>query len=453
MKRNDLIVLGVLTAVLVVGIAMLLIQRRVPPGIEQQHITPSEAGYHGREEARNDEPHTTVYWVSIDGLRPDYLDRAHTPFFDFLRETGAYSLEHEPVFPSVTFPSHVSQATGVTVRQHGIPANRFYDLETGELHSYPGDSRLLEAEPIWTTAVRQGLRVASLGWVLAHGQTGDHVADFFDPEFPRGLPNEERLGRLLDLWRGDEDPGDPLRLLMGYAVGPDSPGHRHGPESDEVIAAVEEIDAILGRHYEEIVALWNERRSPPDAFYFVLTSDHGMSEVHTLVHPGRLTGLEDSDDAILVSVGPVLNLYLDRALPSDERERVLRQTLTRLEDYDFVRAHPREELPPEWGYAHPTRTGDLVVTLPPGYTFSGKPEGITLSAEEGDGPFGMHGYAPADDPNMTTVAFFHRHPAPLGGTDLGPIDSLQLHPTVARLLGISPAPGTTGEPIEFNDIK
>ncbi len=447
MKKNDLIVLGILAAVLVGGIALMLIQRRVPPGVEEEYITPSEAGRHARAEAVAAEPVTAVYWISIDGLRPDMLERAETPFFDRLLAEGAYSLEHEPVFPSVTFPSHVSQATGVRVRDHGIPHNRFFDLETGDVHHYPSDSRLLEAEPIWNTAARQGLRVASLDWVLAHHQTGDHASEFFDPEYQRGLANEERLARLLNLWKTDEGADEPLRLMMGYAVGPDSPGHRHGPESDEVIAAIEEIDDILGRHYEEIVELWDERREPEDAFYFIVTSDHGMSEVHTLVNGERLTGLQDREEVTLIGGGPVGHAYLDPGMLPQDRERLLRETLERLEDFDFARAYLRGELPDDWGYDHPSRTGDLIVVLDPGYTFSGKPDAVTLSAEKGDGPFGMHGYPPGEDPNMNTVALFNRHPHPLGGADLGPVHSLQLHPTVARLLNISPAEGADASPI------
>lgn len=163
MNKKDLIFLAILTAVLAGGVALMLIQRRVPPGLEEEHITPSEGGYYGPEESANEAPPlTAVHWISIDGVRPDYLERGDTPFFDRLIAEGAYSLEHEVVFPSFTFPSHVSQATGVPVREHGIPHNRFHDSETGRTHSYSGDSRLLEAEPIWTTAARQGLRVRSL---------------------------------------------------------------------------------------------------------------------------------------------------------------------------------------------------------------------------------------------------------------------------------------------------
>ncbi len=450
MKKNDLIVLGILAAVLVAGIVMLLTQRRVPPGVGEQHVTPSEAGYYGRADRATDraEPVSVVYWISIDGLRSDYLERADTPFFDFLLAEGAYSLEHEVVFPSTTFPSHVSQATGVRPGEHGITANSFHDLETGREYHFPSDSSLLEAEPIWNTAVRQGLRVASLDWVLSHAQTGPYSADYFDPEYQRGLSNEERLRRLLDILLTDEH-SEPLRLLMGYTVGPDSPGHRFGPDSDEVVSAVEEIDAILGRHYEELVEFWNENMAPDDELYFTVTSDHGMSEVHTLVHPDHLTGLSDREDVRLITSANIAHVYLDSELSPGQRDELVEETLDRLAEFGFVRAYTRESLPAEWGYDHPSRTGDLLIVLESGYTFSRRPHGIRMAPEEGTGPFGMHGYDPVQDPDMNTVALFHRYPISFGGTDLGPVHSLQLHPTVARLLGITPAETAQSRPIDL----
>src|SRR3954463_3752397 len=75
-------------------------------------------------------PRTVVVWISIDGLRPDYLDRAPTPLFhQFMRE-GAFSRQLVTITPSLTFPSHVSEATGVPADGHGIPANDFYDSAT-----------------------------------------------------------------------------------------------------------------------------------------------------------------------------------------------------------------------------------------------------------------------------------------------------------------------------------
>src|SRR5437764_5993639 len=73
---------------------------------------------------------TVVVWISMDGVRPDYLDRAATPLFHRLIGEGWYSKQLITIVPSLTFPSHVSEATGVPAAVHGIPANDFYDTAT-----------------------------------------------------------------------------------------------------------------------------------------------------------------------------------------------------------------------------------------------------------------------------------------------------------------------------------
>src|SRR5690554_1798607 len=71
------------------------------------------------------EPKRTVVWVSVDGVRPDYVRRGNTPTLRRLMREGAYTEELIPVFPSLTFPSHVSLATGVKAGKHGVMGNSF----------------------------------------------------------------------------------------------------------------------------------------------------------------------------------------------------------------------------------------------------------------------------------------------------------------------------------------
>src|SRR5215208_8214853 len=98
-----------------------------------------------------------VIWLSLDGMRGDYVDRDRDrlPTLSRLMRDGAFTRELAPVFPSITFPSHVSQVTGVPVSQHGVSGNTFYDSRTKRLYKYPDDAALIEAEPIWMTAARQ----------------------------------------------------------------------------------------------------------------------------------------------------------------------------------------------------------------------------------------------------------------------------------------------------------
>jgi predicted AlkP superfamily pyrophosphatase or phosphodiesterase len=401
-------------------------------------------------------PTRTVVWLSIDGIRPDYLDRVETPFLDKLIREGAHSRELVPVFPSLTFPSHVSQATGVKVKQHGVPGNSFIDSSDWRVHRYPWNSQLLEAEPIWNTATRQGVRTAVFDWPLSHAQRGEHATAFHGQRYIRGLSDEERLKMLLDAWdedkikiRRSDRPLAPLRLLMGYAVGPDSLGHQYGPDADPPAEKLEEVDAMLKSAMDRIVMQWEDQRRPADELYFILTTDHGMSAVHTLVNLERLAGLSDDSSIETITSGNVGHLSVREPVDGEAREAAIRRLVERAGQPQFARAWARDDLPEYWQYDHPTRTGDVVVVLNTGYTFSRRPDGVTGSAAEHGGPLGMHGYCPRENPEMNGQMVIWRYPEPIGGKDLGRVHSLQLHATVAKLLGIEPAEDARKDAIEL----
>ena len=101
-----------------------------------------------------------VVIVSADGFRWDLPGRAHTPTLDSLRRVGTHA-EMEPVFPSNTFPSHYSMATGLYPDSHGIVNNTFYSDSLGRYSM--GDTSAVRiaafygGEPLCNTAERQGL--------------------------------------------------------------------------------------------------------------------------------------------------------------------------------------------------------------------------------------------------------------------------------------------------------
>ena len=51
---------------------------------------------------------STVLIISLDGFRPDYIDRDVTPNMHALREKGVAPEFMRPSFPSVTFPNVTS---------------------------------------------------------------------------------------------------------------------------------------------------------------------------------------------------------------------------------------------------------------------------------------------------------------------------------------------------------
>jgi predicted AlkP superfamily pyrophosphatase or phosphodiesterase len=387
-----------------------------------------------------------VVWLSLDGLSSRYFERAKTPTFDHLRASGVSTLALEPVFPSITFPSHVSLATGVKVEEHGVPSNVFYDAKSDRTYAYPWYGTLLEAEPIWLTAARQERRVAVHDWPLSHGQRGRTTAVYFEPKFDITRTDEERLDKLLSVWSEDQGKAAaPLQLLMGYVVGTDKIGHQRGPDSHEVIAATEELDALLGSFVERATKIFDAQRVGKSQLYIVLTTDHGMAAVHTLVHLGRLADVEALDDVTQAATGSVGDLFFASDMP--QREAAIDAALAKIREHKFARAWRRDEIPEAWGLRHPTRVGDILIALDLGYTFSRQPKEITAPVNPQRGPLGMHGYDPAQYDEMCGPAIFWRYPDALPARKLDRIDALQLHPTVCQLLGIKASSKAKAEPI------
>ncbi|MFW5951108.1 MAG: alkaline phosphatase family protein [Gemmatimonadota bacterium] len=61
--------------------------------------------------------------VSIDGLRPDAIDKFGLKTLQRLMDEGSYTLEAQTIYPSKTLPSHTSMLTGQTPDGHGIAFN------------------------------------------------------------------------------------------------------------------------------------------------------------------------------------------------------------------------------------------------------------------------------------------------------------------------------------------
>ena len=64
-----------------------------------------------------------VVVISIDGLRPDAIERFGAPTLQRLMREGAYSLRARTTMPSRTLPSHTSMLTGVGPETHGVTWN------------------------------------------------------------------------------------------------------------------------------------------------------------------------------------------------------------------------------------------------------------------------------------------------------------------------------------------
>jgi predicted AlkP superfamily pyrophosphatase or phosphodiesterase len=396
-----------------------------------------------------------VFWLSIDGFRGDYLDHSQTPEFDALLSRSLYSRKLLPIFPSITFPSHVSQATGVQVQDHGISSNSFYDSLTSEILSYPNDSSFLQAEPIWQTAKRQGLKTAVSDWPLSYNQKGPASADYFHMAYEVELTDEERIERTLKAWeKGPSGKGN-YDLVMSYIVGTDSVGHSYGPRDGRVFREVERVDKLVGVIHRKIKEIAEKKYPDNYNLYFMITTDHGMIDVNEGVNIRILSELLETPEVRTITSGNVGHVFLDKVPTLAKRKEVIAKLSKIYKKYPFIKFYEKKNLPKRWEFAHKTRVGDLVVILDSGYIFTGGATRAVMPISEIGGPYGMHGYDPKSEKGMKGLFMLYRYPEFSRGVELKSAPhSLELHPSVSHLLGVKPAAGAKGRVIpEFKNLK
>ena len=209
-----------------------------------------------------------VILLSWDGVRHDMPDRARTPALDRVAQSGTHAALR-PVFPTNTFPNHVSLATGTFVDRHGIVGNVFEDRERGR-YRYSNDASWIEAEPIWAAAERQGVRAASFFWVGSETDWRGRGASYRRAPFDTKIGEDEKVDQIL-AWLdlpAAERPG----LIVSWWHGADHAGHERGPDHADVVRALERQDVQLLRLLEglDVRGAWDETT-------LIIVSDHGMS--------------------------------------------------------------------------------------------------------------------------------------------------------------------------------
>lgn len=369
----------------------------------------------------------TVIVLSLDGVRADYPDRAPLPGFSRIAREGARAARLEPVFPPITFPAHVTLATGASVDRHGIVANDFRDAERGRFR-YENDPSWQQAEPIWVAAERQGVPSAVYFWVGSDGPWRGTAARYFERPFDDDVPEAKKVDRIL-AWL-DLPPAERPRLVLSWWHGADRAGHRSGPDAPAVNAAMAEQDAQLVR----LLAGLDARKAWADTT-LLLVSDHGMAQVSEGIDLAASLAEQGIESETYPS-GGIAAIHLADPAQRDAAKAAL-------EAIPGVRAYASDALPAAWRYGPASRLGDFVAVTEPPRVFRG---GTLQRVSAGVGLMnGAHGYDAARQDMAAVFYAMGRGVAP--GLALGTVSSLDVAPTIARLLGIDPPAQSEGKPI------
>jgi predicted AlkP superfamily pyrophosphatase or phosphodiesterase len=370
--------------------------------------------------------------LSWDGIRFDYLDRAETPALDRMRGEGVEAESLISVFPSSTFPSHVSLATGTYPDRHGIVGNVFRDRDRG-IYRYSDDASWIEAEPVWVTAERQGRRAAAFFWVGSDTDWRGIGPTYRKTPFDESVPESEKVDQILE-WL-DLPEGRAPALIVAWWHGCDAVGHKWGPENRRIADQLQRQDRELARLLEGLDA-----RDAWSTTTLLIVSDHGMAEADQAIDLRSFLETEGVR-AQVINGGGMAHVYLET--PAD-RKRVLEI----LGGLTGVRAYAGDSLPPHLRAYHPSRTGDIVALTEPPYLFEhlrGWERFKVGTWRRLRGPTGAHGYDPELEKMRAVFLAMGRGVRP--GTRLGPQRAVDVAPTVTRLLGIDPPLHSEGHPI------
>lgn len=374
-------------------------------------------------------PRPVTVLVGIDGFRADYLERGVTPRLAALAKAGATG-PMRPSFPTKTFPNHFAIVTGYRPDRNGIVGNSMIDpRRPGVMFSLGNTAQALdpfwwdEAEPVWITAEKAGLRAATMFWPGSEvAIQGRRPSDWM--RFDQNVSNVQRVNTLIDWLRRPAAFRPAFATVYFDTV--DTAGHKFGPDSAEVNAALAEVDARVGEMVDGAKALG----VPVN---WVIVADHGMRQTDE----SRVIQLDDLIDrasTIVVEGGPYA--AIEPVAGTDNR---VAEAL--LKPHDHMTCARKEDLPERLHYGSNPRVAAIICIAENGWTILSGPPQYPVKG-------GAHGYDNAD-PEMLAL-FIANGPAFARGASLPVFDNVAVAALLRAVLGLPEDAGADGK---LADVK
>lgn len=378
--------------------------------------------------------------VSIDGFRADYLQRGVTPQLAALAANGVEA-PMRPSFPTKTFPNHWAIVTGDRPDRNGIVANSMEDASRpDEKFTMASDDPYWwnEAEPIWVTAEKAGVRTATMFWPGSNVPWGGTKASSWPyaitggtrpsdwAQFNQAISGAQRVNMVLDVLRRPADIRPTFVTLYFDIV--DTAGHMYGPDASETTKALAEVDGYIG----DLVAGLKAMDQPAN---LVIVADHGMA-ASSSERVVALDKVADPANYRVVESGPYATLA---AVPG--REKALEAAL--LKPHAHMQCWRKGDIPVRFHYGTHRRIPPYLCLGETGWEI--QPTAPTKSVSGGS-----HGW---DDraPEMQAL-FIANGPAFAPGAKPAPdFANVDVYPLLARLLGIAPRP-SDGNPATLSGI-
>lgn len=376
-----------------------------------------------------------VILISLDGFSQQYLGKYPTPHIEKLMVEGIVAKAMQPAFPTKTFPNHYSIVTGLYPGNHGITENNIYDADFDAIFrmSKPEevtDGRWWLGEPVWVTAELQGIKTATFFYPGSEADIKGIRPSYWQA-YDGAISNSERVQSVLS-WLSLPKAERPAFLTLYFSTIDDA-GHRYGPDSPQVKAAVAEVDNAIGELIDGL-----KQRKLFNQVNLMLVSDHGMAEVP----PEQVIVVDnmfDTSQAALTLWTPEIVSIFPKP---GQLESIYQQLSSGLPD--SAKVYRKSDLPGRWHYKQSKRVAPLLIIPEPGWRLMQQSQYQRWQAKLAQQSVtGSHGYDNIA-PQMQAI-FIGHGPAFANGKTIPAFANIELYNLMCAILGITPA-ANDGDP-------
>jgi len=296
--------------------------------------------------------------ISLDGFRYDYLDRGITPTLSKIASDGVRAAYLQPVFPSSTFPNHISIITGLYPTNHGIFSNKFIDTITNETYAIGSkkgsNPKWFFGEPFWLTCKKNRVISASYFWPSSDLSDSSRNPDYFEI-YEHKRDYLQRVNGVLS-WLDLPENKRPSFITL-YFDAPDTYGHQYGTYSQELNDKLAELDSVISALIQGL-----KYRNLFDKTNIIIVSDHGMMDFEPSKMIKFRTFLPENF-AKVINNSSYLLIYPNTGYDDSVRAKLS----SNANNFVFYRS---DSLPPIFSVGPSSRLGKFVAIANCGWIFS-----------------------------------------------------------------------------------
>ncbi len=315
-----------------------------------------------------------VLIISVDGFRPEYLNRSITPHINSLATRGVKA-RLKNVFPTTACPNYISLFTGCYPENHGIISNVFKNTANGEYF----DTRVPESynAPKWYASVflweylEKFSIYSSMISIPGASVYSDYKSSFYFIDIDEKVRPEFRIKEAFYYLRKKEKTPRLTAIRFEFI---DEIGHKEGTITDKMNEAIVTLDNFVGEITDSLKSL-----NIYDKTDIIFLSVHGMTDINDFqtINLGEILYGKDVE---IINAGSYAFLYCN----SDS----IKSYINLLNKNPGLRAFGKKEIPENLHLKYSPFIPDILVLPDYGKTIVEKNDFPTYNLKA------IHGYSP-----------------------------------------------------------